>query len=179
MNRPPEGLAPKSPPTWARWTYHGYVVGANKVAQYVWSRGPLVVLSSLILADFHGEQRWQWLVSASVNLNEKAKRGAVVSSPIDVSGRLKRRATDAELDRFKRDFGLQNAEEDNHSPGCARMFFLLCDAKPTDPVACECKETEEVVVEPDGFTWSKGRNADADQARAAAASMQLIGRLRE
>lgn len=157
---PPEGLAAKRPPTWASWQSHGYVAPDAEAVQHVWSRGRLRVLSSLIHAEFRGQLRWQWLVTVSA------------SGP-----RGRQRATDVELSRALRDFGMERAEEDNHQPGVSRAFFLLCDAKPDDPAVCECKETEEVIVEPDGFAWSKARGADADEARAAEASRQLLGRV--
>ena len=178
MTAPPPGLAPKSPPSWARWTYYGYLVPpAGAAAQYVWTRGPLVVISSLIHAEFRGELRWHWLVSVSGNLTGASRRAAVLASPKDVSNKEKRRATDDELATVRKHFGMDNAEEDNHQPGCGRMLFRLCDARPDDPALCECKETEEVVTEPDGFTWSKERGADADQMRAAENARQLLGRM--
>lgn len=51
-----------------------------------------------------------------------------------------------------RDFGMVGAEEDNHHPGNARHFWIPCD--PTRRVDCECKATEVIVVDPDGYTWT-------------------------
>lgn len=53
------------------------------------------------------------------------------------------------------DFGLEGAEEDNHSPGRARHFWL--DEGRTVQPDCECKATEETVVEPDGYRWQRER----------------------
>jgi hypothetical protein len=47
---------------------------------------------------------------------------------------------------------LLEAEEDNHHPGAARHFWLPVD--PTERVDCECKTTEVVVTEPDGYRWT-------------------------
>jgi hypothetical protein len=63
-----------------------------------------------------------------------------------------KRAKDNLVKVALRDFGMLDAEEDNHNPGQARCFFLVCD--PARRVACECKTTEQVLVEPDGYRWS-------------------------
>lgn len=49
-------------------------------------------------------------------------------------------------------FGMTGAEEDNHHPGVARHFWRPVD--PAHRVACECKEDEALVVEPDGYVWT-------------------------
>lgn len=55
-----------------------------------------------------------------------------------------------------RAFGLTNTgEEDNHHPGHARHFWLPID--PSRRVDCECKVTEETVIDPDGYTWTNTR----------------------
>jgi hypothetical protein len=113
---PPEGLAPKRPPTWTKWQYLGYLAGGAGVVQHAWSLDRMLVLSSLIWAEFHGEPRWQWLVTVSA-------RGA--------QGQ-RRRPTDEELLRPLRNFGMEKAEEDNHQPGVSRGFFLLCEARAED-----------------------------------------------
>jgi hypothetical protein len=51
-----------------------------------------------------------------------------------------------------RDFGMLDAEEDNHHPGHARHFFLPVD--PSRRVDCECKATEKTIIEPDGYKWT-------------------------
>lgn len=101
---------------------------------FVWGRGPLRVISSvgmMELPDGGGEQGPTWLISVS-------------------SGGT--RATDREARRALRDFGMAGAEEDNHTPGIARAFFLVVD--PARRVDCECKTTETVIVEEDGYRWS-------------------------
>lgn len=57
--------------------------------------------------------------------------------------------------RALRAFGMVDAEEDNHQPGQARNFW-----RPVDPqyrVDCECKTTDILHVEPDGFRWTEER----------------------
>lgn len=56
------------------------------------------------------------------------------------------------IERVRRDFGMEQAEVDNHHPGVA-VHLLLCVA-PDRRVACECKAGEKVVTEPDGYQWS-------------------------
>ncbi len=58
---------------------------------------------------------WEWLVSFS------AKGGTRVSN--------------AQLDWILKDWGLEEAEEDNHEPGIARKFFMAID--PRYRVPCE------------------------------------------
>lgn len=104
-----------------------------------WSDGKAHVLSSLIDAeapDGSGEVIPQWHVSIT-------ERG--------------RRATPRVLRRALRAFGMVGAEEDNHHPGNARHFFLPVD--PARRVGCECKATETIQREPDGYTWTNPTDA--------------------
>jgi hypothetical protein len=136
--RPPLGLEPKSPPAHARWEEQAPWLHDGMAAR-VWQRGRIRVLSTLALFEFRGQPRWQWHVSVSS---------------------AGHRPTDDQVDRALRDFKMAFAEEDNHSPGVARHFFLGCFPTPEEVATgtqCECKETEEVVVEPDGYTWSRER----------------------
>lgn len=142
----------KRPPGWASWTYHGILrTGEDPANRHVWSCKRLLVISSVAPMDWRGETRWQWLVSVTV----KDARGQ------------QRRASDEEIARALEHFGMKDAEEDNHTPGIGRMFFRHCDAAPGEVSACECKETEEVVQDPDGFAWSKERGADTEETRIA------------
>lgn len=100
-----------------------------------WVRGNLQVISSLQIMDMpdgSGERGPQWHVSVS-------RQGL-------------RRASNADMERVRKAFKMQQAEEDNHQPGVTRNLMLVCD--PARRVTCECKETEEVIREPDGFEWS-------------------------
>jgi len=103
------------------------------LAVSTWVSGPLRVISTLVNADLPdgsgvGEQ---WHIS----LTRKARR----PHPTDVR-------------RALRAFDLAGAEEDNHHPGNARHFWRPVD--PTKRVDCECKDTDAVVVEKDGYTFS-------------------------
>lgn len=103
----------------------------------IWVRGKVSVISALEIADYpdgSGEKGPQWHLSIAA---------------------LGRRASDTQVRQALADFGMVGAEEDNHEPGIARHFWRPVDpARRTD---CECKESEMVVVEPDGHTWSNAR----------------------
>lgn len=43
-------------------------------------------------------------------------------------------------------------DEDNHGPGIARTLF--CPVDPAYRVACECKTTETLYVDADGYAWT-------------------------
>jgi hypothetical protein len=100
-----------------------------------WACGPIFVISELSLhmeaPDGDGTTP-QWLVTISA-------KGA--------------RPSAKQTRKALRAFGMTEAEEDNHAPGIARGFFLVVD--PARRVACQCKTTEAVVVESDGYRWSK------------------------
>ena len=66
-----------------------------------------------------------------------------------------RRATDLEMARVRIDFGLEDAEEDNHQPGVARNLFRPLHLPGGTVGICDCKSDETVVIEPDGFRWSR------------------------
>lgn len=103
----------------------------------------LMVLSSVHYATFRGVVRPQYQVSVST-LN------------VDLA-RPRRRATDEECAYVLAAFGMVGAEEDNHEAGVARHFWRLCDVAPDAEMPCDCKETDEIVVEPDGHVWSRPR----------------------
>lgn len=136
-------LHPRSPdPASAKWR-QVRIPSANMramraqsqfVAVQAWQRGKVRVISSIELAeapDGTGDVIEQWHVSIT--------RG----------GKLPR---ERDVDVTLRDFGIVDAEEDNHHPGYARHFWL--PVEPSRRVDCECKEDEEVIVEPDGYTWT-------------------------
>lgn len=111
------------------WTIEG-------LSRSAWESGPLRVLSALIEADLPDGAGvgLQWHVSIS---------------------RKGRRPREKDLRRALRAFGMVEAEEDNHHPGVARHFFLPVD--PMHRVDCECKRSDEQIVEPDGYRWSNSR----------------------
>ena len=63
------------------------------------------------------------------------------------------RASDDVIRGVLADFMLEGAEEDNHSSGVARHFWLD-EGRSVQP-ECECKKTEETVIEPDGYRWQR------------------------
>lgn len=108
-----------------------------------WQLGRTCVISSLDLAelpDGSGEVGPQWHISITAVGNRRAKPEQV------------RRALRA--------FGMVGAEEDNHHPGNARHFFMPVD--PARRVDCECKATDENVIDPDGYRWTNDKSAGAD-----------------
>ncbi len=66
-----------------------------------------------------------------------------------------RRATDVEMEVVREAFDMVDAEEDNHSPGVARHLFLPLHLPRGTVGICDCKSDETVVVEPDGYQWSR------------------------
>ena len=109
-----------------------------------WTRGRLRVLSTLDETETNGWVGPTWILSLS-------RRG-------------NRRPNDRELLRMVRDFGVPSPyDEDNHENGIARKVF--CPTEPSARTACECKVTEEVVVEPDGYRWSRPKTEDEEDKR--------------
>lgn len=113
-----------------------------------WVSGPLFAISSLVVADLPSGKGLglQWHLSVS----HKGKR-----------------PTDKELRRALRAFGMVGAEEDNHHPGVARHFWRPVDVE--HRVDCECKATEAVVVEPDGYRWTNPTDSECRGCQWAAA----------
>lgn len=122
-------------PTRGNWTELPYpLTFTQAIARSAWKSGSIRVLSELIIAelpDGSGLAGPQWLVSVSAN---------------------QARPTDVVMKRVRRDFGIRDAEEDNHTPGFSRALFLCVD--PAQRRLCECKITETVITEPDGYQWS-------------------------
>jgi|SRR6185295_17447629 len=112
-----------------------------------WRRGRAYVQSSLICSEFRGEWKWQYVVSISRWGRQESER-----------------ADDEMVRQVLRDFGIPDAEEDNHKSGVSRCFFRICDYPPGTTSVCECKTDETVIVEPDGYTFSRPK----DPAQAAA-----------
>lgn len=70
------------------------------------------------------------------------------------------RARDVDVAFVREAFRLRDAEEDNHARidgrgGLTRNLWLEVDPAMRTP--CDCKELEEAVVEPDGFTFTRPR----------------------
>jgi hypothetical protein len=127
-----------------RWRFQGrapsdVVPLPGMGAYYVHEYGRAFVVSALELADYpdgSGVRGPQWHLSIS----GRGKHGRV------------ERPDEKRVRQVLRDFGLEGAEEDNHHPGHARHFWLPVDL--ARRVTCECKETEETIVEPDGYRWT-------------------------
>lgn len=122
---------------WTRAGRHG-----NATA---WRCGPITVLSELAnakLPDGSGQSGLQWLVSVSFN---------------------GKRPKDNHVRKALRAFSMVGAEEDNHHPGIARHFWRVCD--PSKRVSCECKETELIQVEPDGYRWTTPKDVESEGCR--------------
>lgn len=85
-------------------------------------------------AEFHGVMRHQHVVSVSFR---------------------QRRASDWQCQRALKLAGFDpaSAEEDNHFSGMTRTFFIVEGLD--EPGVCECKDDETIVVEPDGYTYSR------------------------
>lgn len=138
----------KVPPRWRSWERLPSVSFRDdpRPALQGWLRQRLQVLVGLGPMEFRGESRLQHTLSICTYTG------------VD---RTRSRSTDEEVAVALRDFGMAGAEEDNHQPGIIRMFFLLADLRPGEEgIQCECKSDEQVVVEPDGFRWSRTRDFD-------------------
>lgn len=108
-------------------------VRAQAVRASLWTDGKLSVMSCVEIADLPGKATGtgpQWHLSVS---------------------RFGKRPSARETARTLAIFGLRGTEEDNHHPGGARHFWLPCDKSLRGE--CECKESEETIVEPDGYVW--------------------------
>lgn len=103
----------------------------------MWQRGTMSVISALSLSEAPDGSERSILQSVS---------------------RFGKRPTDRDVRHAREAFGLQGFEEDNHHPGGARHFWQPVD--PAERVGCECKVTEDVIVEPDGYTWTNPNNGE-------------------
>jgi hypothetical protein len=141
----PTGLAAKRPPAWANWVDFGPFPAPGDPFRHAWRRGRITVLSTLAWTIFLGEEMWHYMISVSARGNY---------------------ATDDEVKRALRDFDMAPADEDNHESGAGvRKWFLPCSWKPGDPSVCECKATEQTIVEPTGYKWQAEHGADLEAKR--------------
>lgn len=139
-------------PTHRRWRYLGAEACRPNGVWNRWlcERPPNGMRALLVLSQWHprisapddsGDYIPQWLVSVSAR---RTVAGVLVDEPLV--------PTDAEMRRVRLDFGMTDAEEDNHADGVARKLFLCVD--PRRRVDCECKATERVIVREDGYRYS-------------------------
>lgn len=103
-----------------------------------------------------GIERWRYsgFVVTSQLAEMEAPDGThdVIETWLVAISRNGRRASDEDVRRALRAFGMEDALEDNHHPGISRAFFL-----PVDPARrreCECKLGEKLITEADGYQWS-------------------------
>jgi hypothetical protein len=105
------------------------VTGESPAFGTRYERHRLVVTSMIHPGEAGG---WEWSVAVSMV-------GAVGGRP-----------GDEEMARVRRDFGMEEALEDNHSPGkLTRVIWLNTDPDLRRP--CPCEETEVAVVLPAGM----------------------------
>ena len=117
------------------------------LASSVWQSGPIRVCTALEQAEYpDGDGAGpQWHISITT---------------------MGKRPKPNHVRRALRAFDLVGAEEDNHEPGNARHFWLPVD--PAHRVDCQCKEDEEVIVDPDGYTWTNPRPESGEECRGCA-----------
>lgn len=116
----------------------------NTHAISMWRRGAVCVISTLITTELPGEDATGLTWHTSIS-------------------RLGKRPKARDVEHLLRDFGLVGAEEDNHHPGGVRNFFMPLD--PSKRRDCECKTTEEIITERDGFTWTNPRGPSQGPCR--------------
>lgn len=117
----------------ARWTEEPWSGVKPSAHASAWRCGPLMVLSTLVDAEYPDGQGTgqQWHISVSDN---------------------GKRPKPKQVRKALRAFNMVGTEEDQHHPGVARHFWLPLD--PAHRVDCQCKVDEQVVVERDGYTWT-------------------------
>lgn len=131
---------PKQPKPTRGWEFVGKVpTGPDSIADG-WRSGTLIALSGYELSE------------------KKLPSGVELLLPhfhVSVSDGG-RRASDDAVRSVLADFDMEGADEDNHLSGNARHFWIVADGRKRE-TPCECKATEETIVEPDGYQWQKER----------------------
>lgn len=122
-----------------------------------WERIPIPPASPL--AEIGTVSAWQrkrtCVISALENAELPDGSGTGPQWHISVSrvaGAGNKRPSFVDVRRALHAFDMKGAEEDNHHPGNARHFWVPVD--PSKRVGCECKVTETVVTEKDGYQWT-------------------------
>lgn len=123
---------------------------ANCLSWSAWTNGKLNAISELCIADHPDGD------------------GSGLHFHISFTAKGKHADTRPVLRALKA-FGLSEAREDNHEPGAARNFWLPVD--PAHRVDCECKTTEQQMVERNGHAWS----AAHDVSKCGGCLLQSIG----
>lgn len=122
------------------------------------------------LMPVHGFSKVQTVERGGVTISFwRSATGVLVGSsiaPMDLPGapdrvgdtwclsvsRAGQRATDDELRTVIDGFGMPAHEEDNHYPGITRTLF--CPIEEEWRGICDCKLTEMVVIDVDGYEWT-------------------------
>jgi hypothetical protein len=133
--------SPKAPPV-TRWRYITQFDLPGEV-NHAWQRWRIGVLSGFGDMDYRGMVVPHFHVSVSIPSEN-------------------RRPNDDEMDVVRADFDMEDAEEDNHSPGVARHLFRPVHLPRGTVGLCECKEDEEIVTEPNGHQWSRKKELFTD-----------------
>lgn len=127
-------------PTGFGWRGFGHRIDPEmRSAIYAWVHLPTntQVLSSLVRAELprSGVPGPQWHISI-----------------VDRSTEEPLRPNEGQVALARCAFDMLSAEEDNHHPGNARHFWMPVD--PLERVDCECKETEQIIEDADGYRWT-------------------------
>jgi len=130
------GQKPKAP--LSGWSYVRPWEMPGEVA-HIWRNDKLMVISAF------GDMEYQGIVVAHFHVS-----ASVINSD--------RRPTNDEMDLVRKSFDLDDAEEDNHSPGRIRNLFRPVHLPKGTTSMCDCKENEEVIVESDGFQWQRKKS---------------------
>lgn len=110
------------------------LVGDVPYSASVWRLGGILAISSWQMSkapDGSGDVIPQWLISVSD------------------SGH---RPSDRVVAKVRADFGMDDADVDNHHPGVAMHLWMPIEKSRRK--ACHCKEPEAIVKEPDGYEWA-------------------------
>jgi hypothetical protein len=128
---------PATPNVGTRWRLTNQ--GIAGLRGYVFLGHGLMVVSSTMDAEYRGLVGPHNHVSASI---------------FSRAPKEQRRISDEWLDLVRRDFDMEDAEEDNHSSGIGRHLFLPLWLPRGTTGICECKADEAIIVEPDGYIYS-------------------------
>lgn len=114
----PDAKRPKIP----LWEFIGASDAGN---QYRHIKTKAIAISAAVeVQEDHLPRHWCWLLT--------------------LSGRNRRVLSDAEVKRYQLNFGMQEAEEDNHEAGFVRKFWLPVD--PQYRIPCPCKDEEQIKI---------------------------------
>lgn len=149
-------------PGWREHTESGTIFRGARRWLYMPHRDVLEAIVVVVTCDYVAndgdDPGSHWEDHASISVASRA-------DPLHENWRFMRHATDAEVSFTVQALRMHGCMEDNHADGPsggagkARNVWLALD--PAHRRECECKTTEEVIVEADGFTYSRERAAAA------------------